>query len=104
VTIFYCLRFKTTQPGGPGPRIYIPQEQDDPVIPPGTGLSLIAYFPLIRHGSHRKRRLQQCFVTTGTGLPSRSIAMKGGIHFTKPLPSNDMCDTHTDTQTDGRDL
>jgi hypothetical protein len=25
------------QPGGPGPRIYMPQEQDDPVIPPGTG-------------------------------------------------------------------
>jgi hypothetical protein len=25
------------QPGGPGPRIYIPQEQGDPVIPPGTG-------------------------------------------------------------------
>jgi hypothetical protein len=24
------------QPGGPGPRIYIPQEQGDPVIPPGT--------------------------------------------------------------------
>jgi hypothetical protein len=27
------------QPGGPGPRIYIPQEQGGPVIPPGTGLS-----------------------------------------------------------------
>jgi hypothetical protein len=25
------------QPGGPGSRIYIPQEQGDPVIPPGTG-------------------------------------------------------------------
>jgi hypothetical protein len=25
------------QPGGPGPRIYIPQEQGDPVITPGTG-------------------------------------------------------------------
>jgi hypothetical protein len=24
------------QPGGPYPRIYIPQEQDGPVIPPGT--------------------------------------------------------------------
>jgi hypothetical protein len=24
------------QPGGPGPRIYIPQEQEGPVIPPGT--------------------------------------------------------------------
>jgi hypothetical protein len=26
VTIFYCLRFETPQPGGPGPRIYILQE------------------------------------------------------------------------------
>jgi hypothetical protein len=26
------------QPGGPGPRIYNPQEQNGPVIPPGTGL------------------------------------------------------------------
>jgi hypothetical protein len=25
------------QPGGPGPRIYIPQEQGGPVIPPSTG-------------------------------------------------------------------
>jgi hypothetical protein len=25
------------QPGGPGPRIYIPQQQGGPVIPPGTG-------------------------------------------------------------------
>jgi hypothetical protein len=37
VTIFYCLRFETPQPGGPGPRISIPQEQGGPVIPPGTG-------------------------------------------------------------------
>jgi hypothetical protein len=28
------------QPGGPGSRIYIPQEQGGPVIPPGTGFSL----------------------------------------------------------------
>jgi hypothetical protein len=30
------------QHGGPGPRIYIPQEQGGPVIPPSTG------FPLCR--------------------------------------------------------
>jgi hypothetical protein len=28
---------RLSQPGGPGSRIYIPQEQGDPVIPPGTG-------------------------------------------------------------------
>jgi hypothetical protein len=30
-------RLRLPQPGGPGPRIYIPQEQGGPVIPPGTG-------------------------------------------------------------------
>jgi hypothetical protein len=29
------------EPGGPGPRIYIPQKQDGPVIPPGTGFTLL---------------------------------------------------------------
>jgi hypothetical protein len=28
------------QPGGPGPRIYIPREEDSPDIPPGTKFSL----------------------------------------------------------------
>jgi hypothetical protein len=37
MTIFYCLRLETPRPGGPGPLIYIPQEQGDPVIPPRTG-------------------------------------------------------------------
>jgi hypothetical protein len=37
MTTFYCLRFETHEPGGPGLRIYIPQEQGEPVIPPGTG-------------------------------------------------------------------
>jgi hypothetical protein len=31
---------------------------------------IIAYFPLIRHGPHRKRLLQQFFVAAGTYLPS----------------------------------
>jgi hypothetical protein len=44
------------------------------------------------------------FVATGTCLPSRCLAKKGRIHFTERLPSNDRRDTHTDTQTDGRDL
>jgi hypothetical protein len=29
------------QPGGPGSSIYIPQEQGDPVIPPGIGYDTI---------------------------------------------------------------
>jgi hypothetical protein len=31
------LRFESPQRGGSGPRIYIPQEQGRPIIPPGTG-------------------------------------------------------------------
>jgi hypothetical protein len=37
MTIFYCLRFDTPQPGGPGPSIYIPLEKCGPVIPLETG-------------------------------------------------------------------
>jgi hypothetical protein len=33
------------QPGGPGSRIYIPQEQGGPIIPPGTGFSSYQYYP-----------------------------------------------------------
>jgi hypothetical protein len=38
---------------------------------------LIAYFPLRRHGSHRKRRLQQFFVAAGMSLPSCYLATIG---------------------------
>jgi hypothetical protein len=46
MTTFYSLRFETPQPGGPGPYIYIPQEQGGLVIPPGTGLH---FQHLLRH-------------------------------------------------------
>jgi hypothetical protein len=36
-TIFTVSGSRLPQPGGPGPRIYIRQEQRGPVIPPGTG-------------------------------------------------------------------
>jgi hypothetical protein len=36
---------------------------------------LIAYFPLIRHEQHRKRRLQQFLVAAGMCLPSRCLEM-----------------------------
>jgi hypothetical protein len=35
MTNFYCLRFKTPPTCGPAHRIYIPQEQGGPVMPPG---------------------------------------------------------------------
>jgi hypothetical protein len=72
------------------------------------GIHRPTYSPLIRSGPHRKIRVQQFFygcvyVAAGTCLPSRCLALKGGIHLTVSLP-NDRRDTHADTQTDGRDL
>jgi hypothetical protein len=39
---------------------------------------LIVYFPLIRHGLHRKRRLQKFFIVVGTSLPSCYLVTIGG--------------------------
>jgi hypothetical protein len=38
IKIFYCLKFESLLPEGPGPRIYIPQEHVCPVIHTGTGV------------------------------------------------------------------
>jgi hypothetical protein len=37
---YFTAHLRLPQPGGPGSRIYIPLEQDGPVIPPGTGFLL----------------------------------------------------------------
>jgi hypothetical protein len=52
---------------------------------------LIAYFPLTRHGPHRKRRVQQFFYRF------MSVRCRGNV-FTELLPSNDM---RIDIQTHG---
>jgi hypothetical protein len=57
----------------------------------------IPYFPSIRHGPHKKRRVQQFFYCCVR------IRCRGTVS-TEPLPSNNRRDTHTDTQTDERDL
>jgi hypothetical protein len=36
---FTVSHSRLSQPGGPSPRIYIPQEQGGPLIPPGTGFT-----------------------------------------------------------------
>jgi hypothetical protein len=89
---------------------------------------LIAYFPLILHGPHRKRRLQQIFVAPGKSLlrcylvtirgytdrPTDTrvqkffycrgcIRCRGNV-LTEPLPGNDRRHIHTDSQTDGREF
>jgi hypothetical protein len=70
--------FKLPQPGGPGPHIFIPQEQDGPVIPLGTG------FPFCRllwlagiqwrysnpppHGYSSKLKVLSYFTTDGRSV------------------------------------
>jgi hypothetical protein len=39
MTAFYVSDWELPKPGGPGPRIYIPQEEVGPVLPPATGFS-----------------------------------------------------------------
>jgi hypothetical protein len=41
---------------------------------------IITSFPLIRHGPHRKRRLQQFLVSEVKFLPSCCEATIGGLH------------------------
>jgi hypothetical protein len=58
---------------------------------------LIAYFPLILHGPHRKRSVRNLFYCC------LCVRCRGNV-FTDPLPSNEWKDTFTDTQTDRGDL
>jgi hypothetical protein len=48
---------------------------------------LITYFPLIRHGPQRKRRLQQFFVVSRTSLPSCYLATIGDTQTNRHTPS-----------------
>jgi hypothetical protein len=57
MTTFYCLRFETLQPGGPGLRIYMPQEQGGPVS--GGILASIVLLINPLHGQSRRHRFQQ---------------------------------------------
>jgi hypothetical protein len=41
---------------------------------------VIAYFLLMRHGLHRKRRPQQFFVAAGTSLPNSYLGIYGQTH------------------------
>jgi hypothetical protein len=50
---------------GPGPHIYVPQEQGGPVIPPGTGFPFVASYDSQGYGGEIPTRLH-------TGSDNRS--------------------------------
>jgi hypothetical protein len=63
---------------------------------------------LIRHELHRKRRAQQFFyycvyIRCRGNVYTEQLPRNNRGIFTQPSPRNDR-DTHTDTQTGGRDL
>jgi hypothetical protein len=57
------------QPGGPGPRIYIPKEQGSPVIPPGTGFPFRRLLRLAgirwRYPNWPQLACSPCYTTSG---------------------------------------
>jgi hypothetical protein len=57
-TIFYYLRFEAPKPGGPGPRIYVPQKQVGQIMPPGTGFPFHRLLRLA--GLRRRLSTRQC--------------------------------------------
>jgi hypothetical protein len=108
MTIFYCLRFQTPPTGGQVPVFVSPRDRVAQLYPTGFPFrhflrfaelrwrysnppphghnkkfweELIAYFPLIRHESHRKRRLEQFFCCCVC------ICCHGNV-YSEPLPSN----------------
>jgi hypothetical protein len=54
---FTVSDLKLPQPGGPGSRIYIPQEQGGPVITPGTGFPSVASYDSQGYGGGIRPRL-----------------------------------------------
>jgi hypothetical protein len=71
------------QPGGPGPHIYIPQEQGGPVIPPGTGFPFCRFLrfwlPLpLSHSAWHPRYSFRADPTENTASNNPSTVVSGG--------------------------
>jgi hypothetical protein len=86
------------QPGGPGPRVYIPQEQGGPVIPPCTG------FPFCH--LQLSRATVEVFKThlhAGNWLDCRLKVKSHSYFITGSLPpvSSSWCQAPWDSQPEG---
>jgi hypothetical protein len=93
MTTFGCLRFETPQPGGPDPRIFIPQEKGGPVIAPGTAFPFLASYNSQGYGRGIQTRLHysanclQDNSSAWTTQKTRLLSCCRGV-FTAPLHSN----------------
>jgi hypothetical protein len=85
------LSSETPQPGGPGPHIYIHQEQVGPVIPPGTGI----------HSRRLLRLPVRSFIASAailqTSLPKILFCAYSlpATRIYQPLPNNSRLFCHT---------
>jgi hypothetical protein len=72
---FTVLDSRLPQPGGLGPRIYIPQEQDGPVIPPGTGFPLTSQSHIATDG----QSISKSWCRAPSGLTTRYLLLLGPV-------------------------
>jgi hypothetical protein len=90
---FTLSYWRLPQPGGPGPRIHIPQEQGGPVIPPGTGFP---FRRLLRLAGLRWRYsnppgswpLLYSLGTDHKGIPLPTALLLLRACLLRPLPNN----------------
>jgi hypothetical protein len=76
----------SSKPGGLGPRIYIPQEQGGPVIPPGTGFPF-RHLLLIKLLNNTPRYLALAWTASKTSFPlllDSSLPGKHAMDFVRP--------------------
>jgi hypothetical protein len=92
------------QPGGPGPRTYISQEQGDPVIPPGTGFLQYGDF-----GSHINNFLtmtkaQRYFTQTYTYIRRSIYWSVGEVTGNETASCRKICITSSERKTTCQNL
>jgi hypothetical protein len=80
---------RLSQPGGPGPRIYIPQEQGGPVIPPGTGRKKKDMFKKIKKNKTREK------TTAQTGNNVRTCGFNARLLARRQFASGRSCNRPT---------
>jgi hypothetical protein len=76
--IFYCLKFETPQPGGPGSCIYPIKDLGSPVIPSGIWTELISKHVYIL----RQRTIQNISVTEIQLKQKNSVALSPRANYT----------------------